>query len=128
MIYFFDNCISYRFADMLRALGEEVESLREKYPEDIKDIALFPELRNRRDIVFVSTDTSQWTRTEEARAIKAAGITTLYFGPFFQRKLLWDQAVWLMRRWLKIKGFAEGAAKGTCAEIKENGRALVFPL
>ena len=111
-------------------MGEEAESLREKYPEDIKDVALFPELRNRRDIVFISVDTSQWTRQEEARAIKQAGITALYFGPFFQKmgnKSL-AQAIWLMKHWPKIKGYAEGAVRGTCAEIKQNGRAARFNL
>ena len=84
-------------------MGEEAESLREKYPEDIKDVALFPELRNRRDIVFISTDTSQWTREAEARAIKQAGITALYFGPFFMKLGMKDlsQAAWLMKHWTK---------------------------
>ena len=41
---------------------------------------------------------------------------------------LWDQAAWLTKKWPTIKGFAEGVDKGTCAEIKHNGRALVFHL
>jgi len=128
VIYFFDNCISYRLCGMLRALGEDVESLREKYPEDIGDIPLFPELAGRPNLVFISTDTSQTTRKEEARALKQAGISALYFGPFFERMKFWDQAIWLVKRWEKIRGFSEGAARGTCAEIKQNGRALVFHL
>ena len=113
---------------MLRALGEDAEALRENHPENIQDVPLFQELGNRPDLVFISTDKSQRTREQEARALKQAGITALYFGPFFERMKLWDQAVWLVKRWPRIKGFAEGVAKGTCAEIKQNGSALVYPL
>jgi hypothetical protein len=128
VIYFFDNCISYRLGEMLRALGEDVESVREKHPEDTDDISLFSELTGRANLVFISTDTSQKTRKDEARALRQAGISALYFGPFFERLKMWEQAVWIVKHWPKIKGFAEGAAKGTCAEIKQNGRAFVFQL
>ena len=128
MIYFFDNCISYRLSDMLRALGEDAESQRQSYPQDIADVDLFSQLAGRPGLVFISTDEKQKTRAEEARALKQSGISALYFGPFFRRKRFWEQAVWLMRRWERIRGFAEGAAPGTFAEIKENGRAWTFQL
>ena len=113
---------------MLRALDEETESLRQKYPEDIDDLLLFLELQKRRDAVFISTDTSQWTREQEARALRDSGVTALYLGPFFLKLGLWGQAVWLISKWQKIKGYAEGAVKGTLAEIKQNGRAREFQL
>jgi hypothetical protein len=125
--YFFDNPISYKFAGMLRALGVDAVALRDQYPEATKDVSLFEMLRGRH-LVYVSTDTSQMTREHEARALKNAGITALYFGPFFQRMRFWDQAIWLIKRWPRIDGFANGVAPGTCAEIKQNGAALVYPL
>ena len=126
MKYFFDNSISFRLARMLCALDVDAVALRDEYPEDTKDIPLFKFLRGS-NVVFVSTDTSQMTREQEARALKEAGITALYLGPFFQRKPFWDQAVWLVRRWKGIEGFAEGVTPETCAEIKQNGKALVYP-
>ena len=112
---------------MLRALGEDVVALREEHPEGIKDLALFAKLKGA-NLVFVSTDTSQLSRDHEARALKESKITALYFGPFFEKRRLWDQAVWLVQQWPKISGFVRGAAPGTCAEIKQNGRAIVRPL
>ena len=112
---------------MLRALGEEVIALREEFPESIKDVDLFEQLRGRHDIL-ASTNTSQLTRKHEARALKQCGITALYFGPFYQKMKLWDQAVWLIKRWPLINGFARGVTKVTCAEIKQNGKALVLSL
>ena len=55
-------------------------------------------------------------------------MTVLYFAPFFQKTDLWGQAVWIIAKWKKIKGFAEGATSGTCAEIKRNGRAEIYRL
>jgi hypothetical protein len=78
--------------------------------------------------VVVSTNTSQLTREHEARALKQAGVSALYFGPFFERMKLWPQATWLVTKWPKIRGFAEGVILGTVAEIKQNGSALVYPL
>jgi hypothetical protein len=110
---------------MLCALGEDVVSLREEYPEGIQDVPLFEKLRGRH-LVFVSTDTSQLTREHEARALQRSGNTALYFGPFFEKMTLWDQAIWIVRRWQKIKGFAEGVVPGTVAEIKQNGKSLTY--
>ena len=98
-----------------------------EFPEGIKDVPLFEQIKGR-NLVFVSTDAKQLTREHEARALKQAGVTSLFFGPFFEKMLLWDQAAWLIRKWPTIKGFAEGVAPGTCAEIKQSGRALIYPL
>jgi hypothetical protein len=125
--YFFDNCISPKLPDMLRALGEDAVALREELPEDIEDVPLFSQLRGQK-VVLVSTNTSQLTRDHEARALKQAGISAIYFGPFFERMKLWQQATWLVTKWPKIRGFAEGVVLGTVAEIKQNGSALVYPL
>lgn len=112
---------------MLSTLGVDAVALREEYPESTDDISLFQSLRGR-NLVFLTTDTSQLTREHEARALKEAGVTALFFGRFFQRMAFWDQAVWLVRRWPLIDGFASGVSRPTCAEIKQNGKALVYPL
>ena len=60
MKFFFDNCLSYRFARMLAAL-EEVVALRDRYSQDIDDIELFQTLSGT-DYVFVTCDDRQKTR------------------------------------------------------------------
>ena len=112
---------------MLAALEVEIVALRREFPQDVKDIALFQKL-NGRHLAFVSTDTSQRTREQEARALKAAGVTSLYFAPFFQKMQFWDQATWLIRRWPNIHNFATNMDLGVCAEIKQNGSAMIYPL
>lgn len=127
MKYFFDNCISYKLANMLAAVDVEASALREHFSESIKDVALFEKLTGS-DTVFVSCDLSQRTRTLEAKALKQCGVTAIYFGPFWNKFLFWQQAVWLISRWQRIDGFASGVAQGTFAEVKQNGRAVPFTL
>ena len=56
MKYFFDNCLSYRYARMLAALEEfEVVALRDKFPSDIDDVELFQALSGS-GYVFVTCD------------------------------------------------------------------------
>jgi hypothetical protein len=125
--YFFDNCISFRLAHMLKAIGEDVEALRDAYPQDTKDPDLFRQLKGR-NLVYLSGDTSQTTQMQESRALKECGITALFLGPFWGKLTFWPQAIWLIRHWQTIDGFAKGVAAGTCAEIKSNAKARVFQL
>jgi hypothetical protein len=127
LIYFFDNCISYRYAEMLRALEVETIALRERFPENFSDVDLFAALGGIPHLVFITCDTSQSTRRQEARALQEARITALFLGPFWGKMLFWPQAVWLVTKWQRIDGFASNVTPGTCADIKQNGAAMVFP-
>lgn len=111
---------------MLRALGEDAVALRAEFTADIDDIQLFSRLHGR-NLVFVSTDRKQLTREHEARAIRQAGVSALYFGPFSGRMRFWDQATWLVAKWPRIKGFTEGAIMGIVVEVKQNGKSVMYP-
>jgi hypothetical protein len=125
--YFFDNCISYRYADMLSALGVEVEALRHSFSESITDMDLFEQLRGW-EVAYLSGDTSQTTQIHEARALKECGITALFLGPFWSKMTFWPQAIWLVKHWETIDGFARAVSLGTCAELTQRGKAKVFQL
>jgi len=121
--YFFDNCISYRLAHMLRALGVDVVALKEHCPANTPDTDLFKILSGS-DFVFVSEDRKQLTRIAEASELKSAGISAIYFGPFWSKMGFWKQAEFLVRRWELIDGAQKGLAKGTIVELKQNGKAI----
>lgn len=125
MKYLFDNCISPRYAKMLQALDVDVVALRELFSANIQDEELFQRIRGSQ-YVFLTADTSQKTREKEARGLREAGVTALFLGPFWGRLTLWQQAGWLVNKWPTVDGFARGAEKGTCAEIKQNGRCNLF--
>jgi hypothetical protein len=125
--YFFDNCISSRLADMLCALGEDVTHLSTEFPKEIDDRVFLRRLKGRYD-VYLTYDHKQKTRKAEARAIKEAGLTALWFAPFWGGLDFWAQAKWLITRWERIDQFANSAVLGTCAEVRHSGRADVFQL
>ncbi len=127
MNYFFDNCISFRHVEMLKSLAVDAHALKDEFDQEIKDVPLFQALTGR-DIVFVTQDSRQTTRQSEARELRKLGITCLWIEPFYSRLKFWDQAAWLVTRWPRIEGFAKGAAKGTYARIKQNGRCELFQL
>lgn len=121
MQYFFDNCISYRYAECLSALGQPTVALRHSFAEGIRDVDLFRQLRGK-DIVFVASDLKQLSRREEARELKRLGCSAIYFAPFWNKKVFWEQAAWIVSRWPTIDAFVQATAKGTIAEVKQNGK------
>lgn len=112
---------------MLAALEVEAVALRSTFEESIDDAAFLASLKDRHD-VYITYDHKQRTRRAEALAIQEAGVTALWFGRFWGKKTFWEQAKWLITRWEKIDAFAGSVVPGTCAEIRENGRAMVFTL
>lgn len=123
MRYFLDNCISFRFAEMLRALQVDVVALREELPQQATDAEIFRHLAGS-DRVFVSGNRSQLTRICEAGELKAAGISAIYFAPFWGKLGFWGQAAWLVRQWNRIDDVQRGLARGTIVEIKQNGKSV----
>lgn len=101
--------------------------LRDVFPANIDDVEFLPALKGNYD-VYITYDHRQRTRLAEARAIKEAGVTALWLGPFWGKKIDWEQAKWLISRWPSIHAFASSVVPGTCAEIKENGKVRVFHL
>jgi hypothetical protein len=103
--YFFDNCISPRIVQMLRAMDVDAVPLRDEFPVNISDVELFARLSGL-DMVFVGQDTHQRTRENEAAALSQAGVTAIYFGPFYSKLGRWGQAIWVLSRWQGIDAFA----------------------
>jgi hypothetical protein len=123
--YFFDNCLSYKYVDMLSAIGVDVVALRSAFPESTPDVELFQKIRGSAS-VFISCDRRQTTRDLEAQALRASGLTAIYLGPFWVKMKFWPQASWLVRHWPTIDAFASSVVPGTFAEVKHNGKVMVI--
>jgi len=118
VIYFFDNNISPRYAEMLRALGVNVTALSERFPPNIKDEDFLPQLK---DCILITGDQRIRTRKIEAAALRQSGISALFLARFWPRLVLWDQARWLVTRWPDIDRFTSRTSMGTYAEVQQGG-------
>lgn len=125
MKYFFDNMVSPKIVSALAALGVEATHLRDQFRENENDVEFLKKLAGSSH-VYVTADRKQNTRAEEAAALRASGMTTLFLGPFWSKLVMWDQAKWMIAHWPTIAGFAGGVSPGTVAELKHNGRAFVI--
>jgi hypothetical protein len=112
---------------MLRALDVDIVALQEKCLPNISDIDLFQFLGGS-DYVFVSEDRKQLTRIAEATELRKAGISAIYFGPFWSKLALWGQAEYIIRRWQTIDSVQRGLAKGTVIELTQKGKAIPIPI
>jgi hypothetical protein len=121
--YLFDNNISFRFAQALRALGVDVYAVREidEPGESADDVDILTWLIGR-DRVFVSGDRHIRTRPLEVAALRQSGVTALFLSPFWSKLEFWPQAAWLVKQWPNVEKFAGSASLGTCARIQQNGR------
>jgi len=124
--YFLDHCISFRYAGMLRALEVDIVALQEKCPANIKDVDLFKFLKGS-EYVFISEDRRQLTRIAEATELRAAGISAIYFGPYWSGLGFWKQAEYLIKHWSSFESVHKGLAMGSITEAKQNGKLMTMP-
>jgi hypothetical protein len=120
LIYFLDNCLSYRYAAMLHALEMgEVTSLRAHYPADTKDPVWLPDL-GANGWTLISVDHAQRKKPEERRAIVASGALAFYLSKSFLT-LLFDEQAWrLVKLWPEITKVAE--------RPRDNGKCFLVPV
>jgi hypothetical protein len=126
--YLLDNDLSPRFAAMLRALDVDVLALREKWAADTKDSVFLAELKGSEFDVFISKNIRQRTVPQERQLLQASGVTSLYLNPFWDGLGFWKQAALLTKNWPDIEDFCRIVAKGTCADLQQNGRIKTFHL
>src|SRR2546428_14161268 len=68
--------------------------------------------------VLVSGDRRMRTKPAEASALKAAGVTALFLGPFWRKIGIKEQAAWLLGHWNKIDAQLKELSSGSSAKIQ----------
>jgi hypothetical protein len=121
MTIFLDNMISPCFAEALRALEQDVCALREKFPPDTLDTVWLTKL-GERGWPLITLDRRILSRPQELLALRQAGVTAFFLGPFFSKAAFWDQAVWLLRHWPKFRDVTAALVKGACFTVQQNGK------
>lgn len=120
MAILLDNDISYRIAHALKALGQDVDAMRDVYGEDAKDPDWIPAAA-KAGYVVITVDRRMQRVQSECKALKDSKLTVLFIRPFFSKLKMWPKAVWMISKWDRIAGYAVSAKKGTTAEVQLNG-------
>ena len=121
MKFFLDNCLSYRFADMLNALEPgTATSLRQEYAENLKDPIWLADL-GKNGWTLVSIDRRQLKKPEERDALKKSGAVAFYLAKGFDHQPFMDQAWRLLKVWPAIVDTAKRTRAGQVYLVKING-------
>ncbi len=120
MTYFFDNNLSPRLVEGLRAFGEDVVHLRDEFPDETDDTVWLPEI-GRRGWYLVTHDKKISKKPAEIRALKQAGVGAFVFTQ--QRDLpMWGWVETVVKRWVEINRWAAEHQRPFVAGIPERGR------
>lgn len=87
----------------MRQRGTHIGAHRQPF-RNITLCSLATVLRGRGLGVRGQCDDRQKTREGEAKALRDAGLTALWLGPFWSKKTFWDQAKWIITRWSPSRG------------------------
>jgi predicted nuclease of predicted toxin-antitoxin system len=98
--FFFDNNVSKKIVEGLKAFGEEVVHLQEKFPEDSTDIQWLRYVGENGLVLITRDERVRWNPAEIA-AIKKFKVATFFLGgSHLDRCKLIQQVV---RNWPRIK-------------------------
>lgn len=121
MIYFFDNNFSPKHAEILKLLGVQAKTLRDEFGASIPDVDYLNRLRGT-GWVLVTADRHILRRRFEREALRASGVTALFFEPFWLKLDIWAQVSWLTKRWPEIDQFVAGRVPGALIRVSQRGR------
>lgn len=127
MIFFLDNCISYRAAKMLDAFDSDnsVVALRERFEQATPDVEWMRKVAEWPDIPFVVSGDGRILRNAvEKKVLAETGLTFFVLAPQWA-KASWDDTAWrLVRAWPTIAQAARHNTRQTVYEIPFNKQKL----
>jgi predicted nuclease of predicted toxin-antitoxin system len=101
--FFFDNNVSKKIVEGLKAFGEEVVHLQEKFPEDSADIEWLQYVGEKGLVLITRDERVRWNPAEIA-AIKKFKVATFFLGGRnLDRCRLIQQVI---RNWSRIKEYS----------------------
>jgi hypothetical protein len=118
--YFFDNCLSIKYARMLQALDVAVIHLQEQFAANTPDEIWLPHLRDS-GYVVVTSDRAIRKGSATALALKESGVTAIFLPKGFEEMRRWDQAVWLIRHWPNVEAYIAKAKTGALVQMTNGG-------
>ena len=121
MTFFFDNNLSARLAEILRILGVDVIHLRDRFPQDVKDVDWIP-IVGSEGLIVVTADDRLRRNVAERAAIRQYTVSVIYLPKNYLDRGLWEQAEFMVRHWRKIESQLDRLSPGFQVRSTDNGK------
>jgi predicted nuclease of predicted toxin-antitoxin system len=118
MRFFFDNNLSYRLVDGLKAFGEDVVHLTEYFSADEKDTVWLEYIGQNGWVLITRDEKIRWNPAELA-AFRRNRVGAFFLGG--KNKSGWDLIQQIIRVWPTINDYAEHTNKPYAFRIPPNG-------
>lgn len=126
MTFFFDNNLSAKLTEILRVLGIDVVHLRERFPQDAKDVEWIPVV-GAEGLVVVTADDRLRRNAAERAAIRQYLVSVIYLPKNYLDRGLWEQAEFMVRYWRKIESQLDRLSLGFQVRSTDNGKLESLP-
>ena len=123
MTYFFDENISHRHANMLRALREDVVHISKArgFRRSEPDTVWMPKVAAE-GWIAVTLDVSIQRIAVERLVRAKSGLRVVFLAEGFRNKSFFEQAKFLVNHWEALKNATERAKPGECFRVAVRGR------
>lgn len=126
MTFFFDNCLSHKYAVMIRdAHGDDVRVLKHHFPPDTADVVWLQEI-GRLGWVLVTEDKNIRRKPQERQALYLSKVTAFFLSKSFGELKLQEKGQALVSVWPKIQATTAACQQGSIFSITVGGE--VTPL
>jgi hypothetical protein len=123
--YFFDNNISFKLVNILKALDVDAIHLTNRFPPDTPDVGWLPEA-GKAGWIVVTADSAIRRRPAELLALKQSGVTALFLKANFLKRGKWEQAGWLVKHWQSIETQTDRLQQGAIVTVSDRGKLEPF--
>ena len=118
----FDENFSPVIVQILRKLGERgVKSFKEEFALGEQDEEWIPKTVQRK-LVYVTLDGAQLRSKTIGPILKASRVRAIYLPKKYSQSNRWNQALWMLRRWPKIRDEVFALSEGDIRKVSWNGK------
>jgi hypothetical protein len=123
--YFFDNNISYRYANMLRAIRQDVVHIAKSrgFDRDDPDVVWMPKVAERDWIAVTLDEAIRRIAVEEMLRAKL-GLRVVFVAEGFRHHAFFDQAKFLVNAWPEIIKQTEKSKAGQCFKVTAQKKVI----
>lgn len=122
--FLFDENISPAMKRILHALGDKwIKSLREYDGQGRPDEEWLPKAIQQ-GFVCLTCDRKMLIQHSTALIFSQANARVIFIGNHFANGKIWDQAIWLLKYWRKLRQRAELMQPGDLLKVLKNDRIV----